>query len=636
MAAPKSIKGITIEIAGDTTKLGKSLKSIDDQSQDLAASLKYVDKLLDFDPGNTELLAEKQKLLTDAVDNTAERLSALKQAQDQVARQYQSGEIGQRAYLDFQHELAKTERKLEGLRSESQKVERSLDDTGDEARETSQDFGNLKGGADDAADGMGSLDDSLGALIKGGKIAAVTGMFVGAVQKIGEIADETREYREEMAKLDVAYENANLSAEAAEIAYSKIYRVLGETDQTVEASQQIALIADNLQDVTRWASVAPGLVATFGDALQPETFYESANETLKLNEATGAFVQLLEGTGVVTVDDFNKKLQSLTTEEDKQNYMLELTEQLLGDAADAYNIRNESVLAARDADRKFEEAMGDIGEKLEPLSTDLKNFGAGIVERLVPHVETGVQIMYDMHDAFAEAGRQLAEEWPVVVDTAGEYVLKWGETVKGWSDGISEFFGDSEDVVGKANQTVGQNAAAMTTIVTELSEDMSLAAYGVYDPWIGAGATVADVCNGMAQSYSEVIQKISKQEWRIPKPEIPVFGITGEFSLHPPKAPKVTVSWNAAGGIFNQPMVIPALDGSLQGFGEAGQEAILPLSGFYNQLERILDRKAGTQPVVFEPHVTVYQQSGEDGEAVARRAVDLMMDKFYEEVGGFG
>ena len=140
----------------------------------------------------------------------------------------------------------------------------------------------------------------------------------------------------------------------------------------------------------------------------------------------------------------------------------------------------------------------------------------------------------------------------------------------------------------------------------------------------------------MERSFSDTVAHIERQRWTLPKPKIPEFSVSGEFSLHPPKAPKVTVSWNAAGGIFNQPMVIPAMDGSLQGFGEAGQEAILPLAGFYDNLERILDRKAKTQPVVFEPHVTVYQQSGEDGEAVARRAVDLMMDKFYEEVGGFG
>ena len=665
MAAPKTIKGITIEIAGDTKKLGAALKNIDEQSQDLAANLKYVDKLLDFDPGNTELLAEKQKLLADAVENTGERLEALKEVQDQVARQYQTGEIGQRAYLDFQHELAKTERKLEGLRSESQKVERSLDDTGDEARDTSKDFGNLKVGADDAAGGMGSLDDSLGSLIKGGKIAAVAGLFVGAVRKIGEIADETREYQEEMAKLDISFESAKLSAEDADIAYSKLYRVLGETDQSVEAAQQLARIADSTQSVARWAAVALGLVARFGDALQPETFYESAVETYNLKEATGAFVQLLEGTavysveeyekklaslkdkeerlayqqmgpGAIAVDQFNTKLQSLTTEAERQAYMLEVVESLLGDAAAAYEERNAQVLEARDADRKWTESIGKVGEALRPLSTDLKNFGADIVERLAPHVETVVQILYDMRDAFSETGQQVAEEWPEMVDTAVGYVGKWGEILKGWSDSVSEFFGDAADVVADANQTVGQDTAAMTTIVETLSNDMSLAAYGVYDPWIGAGATVADVCNGMAQSYTEVISKIQKQEWSLPKPKVPIFGIRGKFSLNPPSVPELNISWNAKGGIFASPMVLPAMDGSLQGFGEAGQEAILPLNSLYENLERIVARKSGPQSIVFEPHLTVYQQAGEDGEAVAQRAAELMMDKFYQEVGGLG
>ena len=633
MAAPKSIKGITIEIAGDTTKLGKALKSIDDQSQDLAASLKYVDKLLDFDPGNTELLAEKQKLLTDAVDNTTERLSALKQVQDQVSRQYQSGEIGQRAYLDFQHELAKTERKLETLRTESQQVERSLDDTGDEARETSTDLGQLGKGAEGASGGLGGLDDSLGDIIKGGKIAAVVGLIGGAAAKIGEIADETREYREEMAKLDIAYENANLSAEAAEIAYSKIYRVLGETDQAVEASQQIALIANNLQDVTRWASVAPGLVATFGDALQPETFYESANETLKLNEATGAFVQLLEGTGVFSVDAFNKKLQSLTTDEAKQNYILGVTERLLGDAALAYEERNESVLAARDADREFEEAMSDVGEALQPLATGVKNLATDFVEGMTPSIEACTDVLVNRAVpgivGFGDTLKGLAEDWP-------EYLGKMEETVDGWVTNVLGFFGVSRDAAEDLSEKTTYSFEATAGAAAAAAGGMINSAASVPVAYAAAAQGVNKALGDMERSHNDTVSRIEEKHWRIPKPEIPVFGITGDFSLHPPKAPKVTVSWNAAGGIFNQPMVLPALDGSLQGFGEAGQEAILPLAGFYDNLERILDRKAGTQPVVFEPHVTVYQQSGEDGEAVARRAVDLMMDKFYEEVGGFG
>ena len=630
MAAPKSIKGITIEIAGDTTKLGKSLKSIDDQSRDLAASLKYVDKLLDFDPGNTELLAEKQKLLTDAVDNTAERLSSLKKVQDQVARQYQSGEIGQRAYLDFLHELSKTERKLENLRSESQQVERSLDDTGDEARETSTDLGQLGKGAEGAAGGLGGLDDSLGDIIKGGKIAAVVGLIGGAAAKIGEIADETREYREEMAKLDVAYENANLGAEAAEIAYSKIYRVLGETDQTVEASQQIALIANNLQDVTRWASVAPGLVATFGDALQPETFYESANETLKLNEATGAFVQLLEGTGVITVDDFNKKLQSLTTEEDKQKYMLDLTEQLLGDAALAYEERNQSVLDARDADREFEEAMGNVGEALQPLSTGLKNMATDFIEGMTPSIEACADMLVNRAVpgivGFGDSLKGLSEDWP-------GYLEKMDETVGGWVDSVLGFFGISIDAAEDQSEQLGQTFEATNGYAAAAAGGMIDSASSIPVAYAAAAQGVNKELGDMERSHNDTVSRIEKKHWRIPKPKIPVFGISGEFSLHPPKAPKLTVSWNAAGGIFNQPMVIPAIDGSLQGFGEAGQEAILPLSGFYNQLEQILSRqRSGTVVQMEAPQITVYQQPGEDGEALAMRVVAALTNMYESEV----
>lgn len=666
MAAPKTIKGITIEIAGDTKKLGAALKDIDEQSQDLAANLKYVDKLLDFDPGNTELLAEKQKMLADAVENTGQRLEALKEVQDQVARQYQSGEIGQRAYLDFQYELSKTEKKLESLKSESQKVERSLDDTGDEARDTGKDLGQLGKDAGGAAGDLGELDSGLGDLVSTIKGLGIGAAIGGVVSKIGEIAEETREYREEMAKLGISYESAKLSAEDAEIAYSKLYRVLGETDQSVEAAQQIALIANNTRDVTRWASVAPGLIATFGDALQPETFFESANETLKLSEATGAFVQLLEGKGVYAVEDyekklkslktrkerlayqqmgpgaiavdlFNTKLQGLTTTAEKQAYMLETVESLLGDAAVAYEERNAQVLAARDADAKWQESMAKVGEELEPLSTELKTFGAGLVnEWFVPMIQEGKDIVGDLRTKFGEMTDGLRSDWE-------DFVPWWTEQWSGFVDGltagrdsIAEAFGTAADSSALAEQELGQNTAAMTAHMNELSDGMSLAAAGIYDPWIGAGATVADVCQEMYASYDEAVQAIQNEKWSIPKPNVPKFSISGSFDLASNRVPTINVKWNARGGIFAQPMVLPAMDGSLQGFGEAGQEAILPLNSLYENLERIVARRSGPQSINFEPHVTVYQQPGENGEAVAQRAVDIMMDRFYAEVGGFG
>ena len=124
----------------------------------------------------------------------------------------------------------------------------------------------------------------------GTAMIAIGGALVG-------VSAATQEYRDDMAKLSSAFESANLSTESAKVAYQDLYRVLGETDQAVEASQQIALLADSEEEVAKWSAQAAGVVGTFGDALQPETFFEAANETLKLGEATGAYVQMLEGTG---------------------------------------------------------------------------------------------------------------------------------------------------------------------------------------------------------------------------------------------------------------------------------------------------------------------------------------------------
>ncbi|MGN1369633.1 MAG: hypothetical protein ACI4WX_12255, partial [Aristaeellaceae bacterium] len=65
-------------------------------------------------------------------------------------------------------------------------------------------------------------------------------------------------------------------------------------------------------------------------------------------------------------------------------------------------------------------------------------------------------------------------------------------------------------------------------------------------------------------------------EWSLPKPKIPTFSLSGEFSLKPPKVPKISINWNAAGGVFDEPTILPTLAG-WQGVGEAGKEAIAPI-----------------------------------------------------------
>lgn len=111
----QKIKGITIEIGGDTTKLDKALGEVNSKSRSLQSELKGVNSLLKMDPSNVTLLKQKQDLLNQSIANTKEKLATLKTAQIQVQEQFNKGEVTEEQYRDFQREIIVTEQKLKQL-----------------------------------------------------------------------------------------------------------------------------------------------------------------------------------------------------------------------------------------------------------------------------------------------------------------------------------------------------------------------------------------------------------------------------------------------------------------------------------------------------------------------------------------
>lgn len=129
--ASKAIRGITVEIGGDTTKLGKAIADSEKKSRSLQTELREIEKLLKFDPTNTELLAQKQKVLADMVEETSKKLKTLKDAEADVVKQFEAGEIGEEQYRAFRRELEKTEKTLGDLSGELDVASRNLKEYGD-------------------------------------------------------------------------------------------------------------------------------------------------------------------------------------------------------------------------------------------------------------------------------------------------------------------------------------------------------------------------------------------------------------------------------------------------------------------------------------------------------------------------
>ena len=127
------IKGITVEIGGDTTGLSKALSGINKDIRNTQSQLKDVEKLLKLDPSNTELLSQKQKLLTEAIGQTKEKLQQLKSVQDQMEAGLKDGSITQDQYDAWQREIIATEQELKKLEEQCRNTDTSISATLKEA-----------------------------------------------------------------------------------------------------------------------------------------------------------------------------------------------------------------------------------------------------------------------------------------------------------------------------------------------------------------------------------------------------------------------------------------------------------------------------------------------------------------------
>ena len=134
--ASNTIKGLTVEIGGDTTKLGKALEDVNKKGRDVSSELNEINKLLKFNPGNTELLAQKQKVLAEAIANSAEKLETLKKAEKQVQEQFKRGEVSEEQVRALQREIVQTESKMKAYQKEAKETANQTSKLGQAAKAT--------------------------------------------------------------------------------------------------------------------------------------------------------------------------------------------------------------------------------------------------------------------------------------------------------------------------------------------------------------------------------------------------------------------------------------------------------------------------------------------------------------------
>lgn len=368
-------------------------------------------------------LRAKVTQLNKTLDAQEAAAAALRLEYDRVCAE--QGE-NSKAAQEMAIKLNKQEAACKKTAAQIKKYEGDLEDTKKNTQETTKETGKMSTAFGKATKAAGTLAKGL-AKIAGKTVVAgikgITAASAGLVTAFLATGEAQKEHITEMAKLDAAYKSAGHSTKTAAKTYEELYSVIGETDQAVEASQQIALLAKSEEDAAAWAEQGAAVIGKFGDALQPETFYESANETMKLGEATGAYTQMLEGCGL-NVEKFNEGLAACKTEGEKQAYMLATTQQALGGAGDAYREANAAVIENNKANAKLQESLAGVGEAALPVMTALKLIGAGILGDLLPHIKTLGTSFTEALGGSKEAAAEMGDAVGGILQNLGQKIVK--------------------------------------------------------------------------------------------------------------------------------------------------------------------------------------------------------------------
>lgn len=510
MAAGRNIKGITIEIGGDTTGLQKALSDVNGKLKSTQAQLKDVNNLLKLDPSNTVLVAQKQELLKNAIADTTEKLDSLEAAQKDVTAALEAGKIGQEQYMAFQREVEETratltryETELAGLNTEQDRLATNTDRLNKLFQATGTNV-------DDYADVLGNR---LVTAIKNGSASA--DQLKLAIEKIGKSATggkaDIRQLTDALDTVDDGQAIQNLIQDLRD-AGSQADNTAEQLDGMgktltggvlLEAAEQLSAVGDKITELGEKAKDA--FTETQDATAKASTYF---GETGKAAEQTASVIKDVYGEGVGDSMDtvsnavitVKKNLKDLD-----QTELTNLTEQAI----------------------TLEELYGiDMNETLRGVNSLMVNFGMSAQEAM-DYIVSGTQNGLDKTNELGDNISEYAGKFSQAGYSAQEYFQLLQNGLEGGAynldkvnDAINEVTtrladGTIADSLSKINEETGQVEAGTGGWGEEVEN--------VFKQWQQGGATQKQVIDAIVKD----IQNTENQQDKLNKAAL-AFGTMGE------------------------------------------------------------------------------------------------------------
>lgn len=570
--AKNRIKGITIEIGGDTTQLQQSLKQVDSALKNTQNSLQDVNRLLKLDPKNTELLRQKQELLNTAVRDTKDRLTTLKDAYRQLDGKDTEEAKEQQKLLA--REIAETEQKLKSLKAESrdfgsvfkqqlQAVGQELKDVGDKLSNTGKDL-SMKLTAPLLA--VGGVGIAYNAQLEQYQtmFTTLTGSAEEADKIITQLQDDASKSPFDTASLIEANQyliSAGVEADEARIMINNLGNAVAATGG---GSAELSRMAQNLQQIKNTGKATAMDIRQFANA--------GINIYGLLSEATGKTVAEVQE--------------------------MDVSYELLSDALAKASAEGGKYYGAMEAQSQT------LNGTLSSLKDSISQLLGSITEAAMPVIKKVLQFVKELVDRF----KNLDDNTKNIILTIGAVLVAVGPVLTIIGTIISSL-GTLISVIGMLFSPMGLIVVAITAVIAAgvalyknwdtIKQKASEFATNIKSKFDDIKNGIVDKINAAKDAVHNAIEKIKsffRFEWSLPRLKLPHISISGGFSLVPPRVPHFSIDWYSKamknGMILNNPTIFGAMNGKLLGAGEAGSETIVGTQSLMSMISKAVGSKA--------------------------------------------
>lgn len=464
------IKGITVEIGGDTTGLDKALRGVNSSITKTQSALNDVNKLLKLDPSNTVLVAQKQQLLSQAVSQTSDKLEALESAQEQVTAAFQRGDIGQDKYQAFQREIEETRGKLNQYKNDLSSLQTEQDRLSSNTARLEKLFSSTGTQVDDYADVLGS---KLVSAIKNG--TANSDQMKTAIEKIGKSATGGKaDIRQLTDALDTVDDG------------EAIRNLIEELKQAGDAAQDTAEDVGQIAENTKGAALmqTADQLSAVGDKIQDigtkamDAYSETENAVTKVNAYFGETGQAAEESANVIKSVYSDGVgESMDSVADA----VLMVKKNLGDLSetDLTNLTQQAIT--------LDELYGiDMNETLRGVNSLMQQYGLTAQEAM-DYIVVGTQNGLDKTNELGDNLSEYAGKFSQAGYSASEYFQLLDNGLKNGAYNLDKVNDAINEVTTRlVDGTLGESIGSFSTKTQEL-----------FTSWQNGGATQKQVIDSI-------------------------------------------------------------------------------------------------------------------------------------------